>query len=141
MRRFFLSSLLSTVALCAARQSTLVDLGYARYQGSINNQTGNIEFLGIRYAAPPTGKLAHQDHPEFRHIGSSLGRFRWREPQQPAKLSGIQQADNQPNMCWQAGDGTAPVTPFPTHDQHPQKRASPPSSEDCLFLKFVFHKR
>lgn len=66
MGRLFLSSLLSTVALCAAQQSTLVDLGYARYQGSINNESGNIEFLGIRYAAPPTGKLTHRDHPEFR---------------------------------------------------------------------------
>jgi len=66
MRRLFLSSLLATVAICAARQNALVDLGYARYQGSINNQTGNIEFLGIRYAAPPTGKLTHQDHPELR---------------------------------------------------------------------------
>jgi len=64
MGRFFLSSLLSTVALCAAQQSTLVDLGYARYQGSVNNESGNIEFLGIRYAAPPTGKLAHRDYPE-----------------------------------------------------------------------------
>jgi len=52
MGRLFLSSLLSTVAFCAAQQNTLVDLGYARYQGSINNETGNIKFLGIRYAAP-----------------------------------------------------------------------------------------
>ena len=65
MRRLFLSGL-ATVALCAAQQSALVDLGYARYQGSINNQTGNIEFLGIRYAAPPTGKLIDRDHPELR---------------------------------------------------------------------------
>jgi len=77
----------------------------------------------------------------FVYIGAYPGRFRWREPQQPPKVSGIQQADNQPNMCWQAGDGSAPVTPFPTHNEHPQKRASPPSSEDCLFLKFVFHRR
>lgn len=67
-----------------------------------------------------------------------LGQFRWRAPRQPQKVPGIQQADNQPNICWQAGQGNAPVTPFPTGDEHPQKRASPPSSEDCLFLKYVF---
>jgi cholinesterase len=35
----------------------VVDLGYAKYQGSVNPTTKNIEFLGMRYAAPPTGKL------------------------------------------------------------------------------------
>lgn len=77
----------------------------------------------------------------FVYIVASSGRFRWREPQQPGKVTGIQQADNEPNMCWQAGDGSAPVTPFPTHNEHPQRRASPPSSEDCLFLKYVLHRR
>ena len=67
-----------------------------------------------------------------------LGQFRWKAPQQPQKVSGIQQADNQPSICWQAGSGNAPVTPFPTGDEHPQKRTSSPSSEDCLFLKYVF---
>jgi hypothetical protein len=34
-----------------------VDLGYAQYAGMINTTTGNTEFLGIRYAAPPTGTV------------------------------------------------------------------------------------
>lgn len=119
MRCLFLSSFLAVVAVYAAQPNALVDLDYARYEGSINNRTGNIEFLGVRYAAPPTGQ------------------FRWRAPRQPQKVPGIQQADNQPNICWQAGQGNAPVTPFPTGDEHPQKRASPPSSEDCLFLNIA----
>jgi len=32
-----------------------VNLGYATYQGVSNSETGNTEFLGVRYAAPPTG--------------------------------------------------------------------------------------
>ncbi|KAL9715552.1 hypothetical protein Ac2012v2_002212 [Leucoagaricus gongylophorus] len=103
MRCLFLSSFLAVVAVYAAQPNALVDLDYARYEGSINNRTGNIEFLGVRYAAPPTGQ------------------FRWRAPRQPQKVPGIQQADNQPNICWQAGQGNAPVTPFPTGDEHPQK--------------------
>jgi hypothetical protein len=35
----------------------IVDLGYAQYAGVINPTTGNSEFLGMRYAAPPTGTL------------------------------------------------------------------------------------
>lgn len=35
----------------------IVDLGYAQYQGASNVDTGNTEFLGIRFAAPPTGMI------------------------------------------------------------------------------------
>ena len=35
--------------------SPIVDLGYAQYEGIIDTTTGNTEFLGVRYAAPPTG--------------------------------------------------------------------------------------
>lgn len=48
--------LLSIATTHAAKPTTVVDLGYAKYEGSLNNQTGNIEFLGIRFAAAPTGK-------------------------------------------------------------------------------------
>ncbi|KAF5361010.1 hypothetical protein D9756_005128 [Leucocoprinus leucothites] len=116
MQRSFLSILLGLAAAYAAQPTATVDLGYAEYEGSVNHQTGNIEFLGIRYAAAPTGSL------------------RWREPQQPQKVSGIQQANTHPDTCWQTGAGIAPVTPFPTRNSHHQKRDSPPPSEDCLFL-------
>ncbi|KXN88645.1 hypothetical protein AN958_06910 [Leucoagaricus sp. SymC.cos] len=35
----------------------VVDIGYAKYEGILNNQTGNLEFLGMRYAASPTGEV------------------------------------------------------------------------------------
>ena len=56
MRCLFLSSFLAAVAVYATQPNALVDLDYARYKGSINNRTGNIEFLGVRYAAPPVGE-------------------------------------------------------------------------------------
>lgn len=33
----------------------VVDLGYAKYQGVAVPNTTNTQFLGIRFAAPPTG--------------------------------------------------------------------------------------
>lgn len=53
--------------------SAVVDLGYAKYQG-ITNEAGINQYLGLRYAAPPLGDL------------------RWRAPQDPESLSGIQNA-------------------------------------------------
>jgi hypothetical protein len=37
------------------KDSPVVDLGYASYQGVYNESTSITSFLGIRYAAPPTG--------------------------------------------------------------------------------------
>ena len=34
----------------------VVNLGYATYQSDLNLEDGVISFLGVRYAAPPTGK-------------------------------------------------------------------------------------
>ncbi|KAJ3562066.1 hypothetical protein NP233_g9805 [Leucocoprinus birnbaumii] len=124
MRAFhFLVVLSSTYFVSAIQATRVVDLGYAKYQGSVNNQTGDFEFLGIRFAAAPTGSL------------------RWREPQPPRQTAGIQQANTVPNNCWQAGTGQGPTAPFPLRSNsslsaqlHNQKRASPQSSEDCLFL-------
>lgn len=54
-------------------QSSVVDLGYASYQGrSLSN--GVSQWLGIRYAAAPVGDL------------------RFAAPQDPPKLEGVQQA-------------------------------------------------
>lgn len=50
----------------------IVDLGYARYQGS--NSSGVAQWLGIRYAAVPTGSL------------------RFASPEAPPKLKGVQSA-------------------------------------------------
>jgi hypothetical protein len=58
--QFLSTSLLLLLTIAAgtkaAGPTTVVDLGYAQYEGSLNNQTGNIDFLGIRYAASPTGR-------------------------------------------------------------------------------------
>ena len=34
-----------------------VDLGYAQYQSDVSLAEGVTSFLGVRYAAPPVGKL------------------------------------------------------------------------------------
>ncbi|KAF5360641.1 hypothetical protein D9756_005137 [Leucocoprinus leucothites] len=118
--RFLLAyNVLATLAVTfAARPTTVVDLGYARYQGSVNKASGNIEFLGVRYAAPPTGSL------------------RWREPQPPQATPDIQLADSFPNTCWLAGFGTQPESPFLHPSSHARRQipGAPPPSEDCLFL-------
>ncbi|KAJ7760741.1 Alpha/Beta hydrolase protein [Mycena maculata] len=87
-----------------------VDLGYAQYQGFTDPASNNTNFLGIRYAASPTGS------------------FRWEKPQTPPKIAGVQMADAQPQMCLQGSFGEAPTDPFVA-----QKRAIS-QSEDCLFL-------
>ncbi|RPA83467.1 alpha/beta-hydrolase [Ascobolus immersus RN42] len=52
----------------------VVDLGYARYAGLTNTQTGYNTFFNVKYAAPPTGNL------------------RWRKPQPPVNQPGITNA-------------------------------------------------
>jgi acetylcholinesterase len=54
--------------------TTVVDLGYARYYGNQYPGTGVREYLGIAYAAPP------------------LGNLRWRAPVQPVKKRSLQNA-------------------------------------------------
>ncbi|CCM06438.1 uncharacterized protein FIBRA_08700 [Fibroporia radiculosa] len=88
-----------------------VDLGYAQYQGVADSTTNITSFLGIRYASPPVGNL------------------RWAEPQPPPTLSGVQQAKEQPNECYQ-GVSIDIVT-----DSLGKRAVS--ESEDCLFLKYV----
>jgi hypothetical protein len=43
--------------VCAASPSAapIVDLGYAKYQGTFNATANTTNFLGVRYAAPPLG--------------------------------------------------------------------------------------
>lgn len=61
-----------------------VNLGYAQYQGSLVGHDGGIaQYLGMRYAAPPTGDR------------------RWRAPVEPeVDDSGDQAADSvSPHTC------------------------------------------
>ncbi|KAJ7125564.1 Alpha/Beta hydrolase protein [Mycena crocata] len=98
-------------ALCINAQSSapIVDLGYAQYQGTVS--AANIShFLGIRYAAAPLGDL------------------RFRGPQPPANVTGVQPATDQPNQCFQSSNGVSPTNPLET------RAAQVISTEDCLFL-------
>ncbi|TFK35577.1 Alpha/Beta hydrolase protein [Crucibulum laeve] len=121
-----LTTLGFTIKVYASTVPDVVDLGYAKYQGFVNKNTSNTEFLGIRFAAAPTGAL------------------RWREPQTPSSIAGIQQANAFPNACLQAGEGGNAVNPFriqkfTVHSLVETRsnlgtRATAAPSEDCLFL-------
>ncbi|KAJ6615842.1 Alpha/Beta hydrolase protein, partial [Mycena sp. CBHHK59/15] len=60
------------------------------------------------------------------------GDLRFRAPQPPANVTGVQLATSQPNQCFQAGLGAAPTTPFRTRAEQII------STEDCLFLSVYF---
>ncbi|KAJ6524285.1 Alpha/Beta hydrolase protein [Mycena vulgaris] len=104
----------AAVILCSRAQSApIIDLGYAQYQGTVS-ATNISHFLGIRYAAAPLGDL------------------RFRAPQPPENVTGVQPATVQPNQCFQASSGVSPTNPLET-------RASEViSTEDCLFLNVYF---
>ncbi|KAG1902801.1 Alpha/Beta hydrolase protein [Suillus fuscotomentosus] len=97
----------------ATVSASIVNLGYAQYQGSVDTATNTTSFLGIRYAAPPVGDL------------------RWAAPQPPPTVSGIQQATTQPNECNQAARGDSSTNPF---ESTSMKKRDISQSEDCLFL-------
>ncbi|VDC03515.1 unnamed protein product [Peniophora sp. CBMAI 1063] len=89
----------------------IVDLGYATYRTDVSLDVGVTSFLGMRYAAPPTGVR------------------RFRAPAPPARVKGIQNATVQPDECWQSSDGTNATTPFRLN-----KRTTGVQNEDCLFI-------
>ncbi|KAJ5840993.1 Lipase [Penicillium chrysogenum] len=66
--------------LSLASASTVVDLGYARYEGQTLS-TGVTQWLGMRFAAPPVGDL------------------RFAAPQDPLSVEGIQQATEHGSIC------------------------------------------
>lgn len=88
--------------------SLRIDLGYSIYEGYKDNKTGLRLWKGIRYAAPPTGKL------------------RWQLPIAPAiNRTQIIRAKKPGSQCYQGGPNIGGGTIFDT---------TIPSSEDCLFL-------
>lgn len=93
----------------ASVAAPIVDLGYDRYQGYYDSEFGLNVFKGIRYAAPPIGKL------------------RWQAPQTPAPSENntITQAVVQPPLCPQSGAAQTPAI---------YGFNSGPGDEDCLFL-------
>ena len=54
----FVSSSLRSSIESTLSSTTDVDLGYAIYRGTYDKEMNQTEFLGIRYAASPTGKKA-----------------------------------------------------------------------------------
>lgn len=103
------SHALPRTATPTAKSALQVDVGYALYQGFPDENTGINAWLGIRYAAPPTGNQ------------------RWRAPQAPdVNRSQITDASAQPPRCPQTVQ-----SPGPPPDQVP---GGYQGDEDCLFL-------
>ena len=81
-------------------------------------------------------------------LATKLGSWRFGEPQLPLYTPGVQLANKQPSQCFQAKEGTAPKTPFrnATLNISPTRRLETrgvsstelESTEDCLFLKYIF---
>jgi carboxylesterase type B len=71
----WLSQIATALLCCSAALAVdpVVDLGYSRYQGRVVGD-GTTQWKGMRYAAPPLGKL------------------RFAKPQDPLKTKGIQDA-------------------------------------------------
>lgn len=77
----------------------VVDLGYAQYQGLTNISTNIISFLGIRYAAPLTGKpMLYLELWRFSSFDIE-GSLRFQAPQSPDNMTGIQTATSFPPQC------------------------------------------
>ncbi|KAJ7366930.1 Alpha/Beta hydrolase protein [Mycena albidolilacea] len=91
-----------------AATAPVVDLGYARYQGVVDAKLNITAFRGIRFAAPPTGRL------------------RFQAPSSPSPVAGIQQAFDDPPQCYQGALGASATNPLTTRDVD--------QTEDCLFL-------
>ena len=60
-------------SVVSALDNPVVDLGYSKYRGQANSD-GVVEWLGMRYAAPPVGPL------------------RFSAPQDPESTNGVQSA-------------------------------------------------
>ncbi|KAJ7781796.1 Alpha/Beta hydrolase protein [Mycena maculata] len=99
-----------SVRAADSASAPVVDLGYAQYQGIVDTDLNITAFLGMRYAAPPTGNL------------------RWQAPTAPSRISGVQEATSNPPQCYQGTFGASPTNPLAPRDE------TPVQTEDCLFL-------
>ncbi|KAH7392802.1 Alpha/Beta hydrolase protein [Pyrenochaeta sp. MPI-SDFR-AT-0127] len=91
-----------------AAKAPTVDLGYAVYEGSYDSNNSINVFKGIRYAAPPLGKL------------------RFAAPQAPAKNRTTTAALTDPPFCPQTGASSLTPAAYGF--------TSALGNEDCLFL-------
>ncbi|KAJ7660533.1 Alpha/Beta hydrolase protein [Mycena rosella] len=106
--------LLITAPLPAVVAAPVIDLGYAQYQGAVNTSTNVTTFHGIRYAAAPINEL------------------RFRAPQPPPAVTGVQQATTLPDMCLQTGPGSSSINPLRA------RTIDVGASEDCLTLSVSY---
>ncbi|TFK98312.1 Alpha/Beta hydrolase protein [Pterulicium gracile] len=100
---------------------SVVDLSYATYQGVLDRQSGVTNFLGVRYAANPTGR----------------NRFKAPQPPPRSRRNDVQPGDRVPASCLQAGHGQSSSSPFAdivSRDLDARAGGVPAPSEDCLFL-------
>jgi para-nitrobenzyl esterase len=110
MKRLYIiiavGALLATTPLNkSAAAPTLTTAPDGTFQGKLDPTLTVREFLGLRYAQPPTGEQ------------------RWKSPQPVAPTSGTQDATHHANHCPQLG--------FPTFFE---SFGNPSVTEDCLFL-------
>lgn len=120
---FTLASLAATLQLASASPTSLVrrtnpnepppvvDLGYARYQGYLNETAGLYEWRGIRYASAQ----------------------RFQAPQTPATHKAVRNATEYGPICWPADEGTKTTKGLPPVNTTSSQQAS----EDCLFLNVL----
>ncbi|KAI0688126.1 cephalosporin esterase [Cytidiella melzeri] len=109
----------ASLAHCQTSSAPVVNLGYAIYAGTFDETSNVTNFLGMRYAAPPVGKL----------------RFQAPAPPLDELSLGVQRADTVSIGCPQAPTGANMSTPFrnDNSDNLPQRRQTV-EPEDCLFL-------
>ncbi|KAI0094265.1 cephalosporin esterase [Irpex rosettiformis] len=102
----------------SSHSAPIIDLDYAVYEGVFNQTTNTTSFLGIRYAAPPVGKL------------------RFQAPARPLdeRRLGVQKANLLPTGCPQASFGMNESTPFKSGDSNNFIRRQSTNPEDCLFV-------
>lgn len=99
LARFSLAALILLVSVRAA-SPPIVDLGYAQYQGVVNAELNITKFLGIRYAAPPTG------------MGDSLSNAILN--QGPCRQSALASAHHAIHSCWRSTGIQQPAAVLPS---------------------------
>jgi Carboxylesterase family len=93
----------------SAHSSPVINTIYGPVKGTLT--PGVVEFLGVRYAAPPTGSL------------------RWMPPQPPAPWSTPMDATQFGNACPQTG-----VAGVPSYTQHRGRALFTRVAERCAFI-------
>ncbi|KAJ6458024.1 Alpha/Beta hydrolase protein [Mycena vulgaris] len=118
---------LLVMPLAWAQTAPIVDLGYAQYQGTVNTANNITNFLGIRYAAAPSGEASPVLL--FRILIKEQRRFAL---QSAATSSKCDRCPAQPNACLQAPEGASSTNPLET------RATELVAAEDCLFLNVYY---